>query len=348
MQASFLAKWCLPSSDEVILEKTWVPPLSDQTLRHRRDPIPLLLTKILTWVSHYKCLKVSLTSRVFYHTSHYSCLRQQHDNISHKMFASSPLQFAGGIKPRNSPFIPNTHWTTSNSEVKKQHIHKHWLFPSSCDCQLWLCWWARNLLEMLLNTLRFTPHKKTAHLFFFFSPNTEFAKLSPCQINLGKLLWCQMTEIYMQWRSLSAARSRNLQLGPLSFMGFCCLLCEWKHSQKKTLLLIPAWSLRLPCGQGDVWEKWGSTRNQQDKIQVVTFRYIEVGYKKNLKKNQKKHRVSPLRVLPLCSPQQLLQVLTLCTFKSPLHFASCSSCAKQTQCYCCNRQVPSVSLPDAF
>lgn len=32
-----------------------------------------------------------------------------------------------------------------------------------------------------------------------------------------------------------------------------------------------------------------------------------------------------------------------------VHFASCSSCAKQTQRYCCNRQVPfSLSLPDVF
>lgn len=78
---------------------------------------PSALTKILTWVSHYQRLKVSLTPRVFHHASHYSCLRWQHGNTLHKMFATSPPQSAGGIKPHNSPFIPNTGWATSNSEV---------------------------------------------------------------------------------------------------------------------------------------------------------------------------------------------------------------------------------------
>lgn len=145
------------------------------------------------------------------------------------MFASSSPQSAGGIKLCNSPYQIHTE-PPAIQKLKNNILHKCWLLPSSCNCQLWLCWWASNLPENLLNTLRFTPHKETAHLFFF-SPNAEFAKLSPCQINLGKLPWCQMTEIYMPWRSLSAARSRNLQLGHLSFMDFCCLLCEWKHSQ---------------------------------------------------------------------------------------------------------------------
>lgn len=40
--------------------------------------------------------------------------------------------------------------------------------------------------------------------------------------------------------------------------------------------------------------------------------------KEKKKKQGKEPRASPLRVLPLCSPEQLLQVLTLCTSKSPL------------------------------
>lgn len=83
------------------------------------------------------------------------------------MFASSSPQSAGGIKLCNSPYQIHTE-PPAIQKLKNNILHKCWLLPSSCNCQLWLCWWASNLPENLLNTLRFTPHKETAHLFFFF------------------------------------------------------------------------------------------------------------------------------------------------------------------------------------
>lgn len=162
-------------------------------------------------------------------------------------------------------------------KLKSSILHKCWLLPSSWDCQLWLRWWASNLLETLLNTFTFMPHKKTAHLYFFF-----------LQIqNLPSFLHAKSaSENYpdAKWLKYICSEDPFLQLGvgiynlaPSHSWDFAVFCVNGSIAKK------PTKSSTHPCivikaslvDSGDVWEKWGSARKQQDEIQMVNFRYIE-------------------------------------------------------------------------
>lgn len=146
-----------------------------------------------------------------------------------KCFLTHLPSLLADTKCQKAPNMPYTHRAANISEVKKQHIA--WMLAAP-----FLLWIPASNVFVVLNELviclrhcfintAFLCHMGTSHPPPPHPPNTESSRLPPCQNNLGKLPWCQVTEGYVQSRSISPARSRSLQLGSLSLMEFCYLSC---------------------------------------------------------------------------------------------------------------------------